>query len=92
MLVYPMKQEACHASEVSRFWHAACISSSEYSTEGDSMSLLITVLQVLGVIVLALIAIGFAARKTIGARAAKESDPASRIGVEAPTNYDETGR
>lgn len=56
------------------------------------MSLLITVLQVLGVIVLALIAIGFAARKTIGARAAKESDPASRIGVEAPTNYDETGR
>lgn len=53
------------------------------------MSLLITILQIFGLFVLVAIAIGFAARMTHQARAAREANRVSRLGVDARTRVPE---
>jgi hypothetical protein len=55
------------------------------------MNSLITILQIFGLIVLVLVALGFAARMTLRARAARQANKAARIGVEAPANPDDSG-
>ena len=55
---------------------------------GEVMSFLITFLQILGLIVLALIAFGFAARKTVRARGSEQAE--ARIGAEAPSKSTDT--
>lgn len=55
------------------------------------MGILITILQILGLIVLLLIALGFAARMTLQGRSARAANKSARIGVHAPANPEDVG-
>lgn len=53
------------------------------------MEIFLVILQIFGLLVLALVVIALAARSTLQGRAARRANKAARIGVEAPTGRED---
>lgn len=55
------------------------------------MEILVSILQIFGLLAVVLVVIALAARSTLQGRAARRANKTARIGVEAPADEDDAG-